>query len=1035
MFLTDLSIKRPVVASVMSLVLVIFGLLTFQEIPTDELPDVQPPVVTIQTEYRGASAEIVDTQITQKIEDFVAGTPGLETVDSFSEDESSRITLTFETDLDLDDVANDVRSSVSRIVDNLPDGAGQPEIFKQSAGMRTTMWLSFNSEIMTDLELTDYADRYLTDVFSTVNGVGRVRLGGERELSLRVWLDPIALAARDITTQEVEEILKKENVEFPAGRIESKDIDLTIKLDKAYKNLENYKKLPLKRARDGSIITLGDVARVELGAESTRTLFKGNGKQVVGIGIYQQSDANTIAVANGIKKKIKEIKPTLPPSTTLEVSFDRSNYIKAAIYEVYKTLVIALILVTIIIYLFLGNIRALVVPLIALPVSLISTFLSIYIFGFSINLFTLMALVLAIGIVVDDAIVMLENIVRRIELGDSPLVAAYKGAKQVSFAIIATTVVLVAVFVPLIFIKGITGVLFTQTAVTLASAVVISSFVALSLSPMLASKFLNKKNNKNFIIRKFEKFFLSFSKFYQETLEVLVKKTKTVSVFIIFIIVASILLFNFSKKELLPMEDRGAYLVIGFTDEGSSFEYTQEKAQVIEKRLIPLLQAENSPYSRFIMRVPGFGSSATSYNSFIIIALLDHWKNRKQDSQTVMRQAIGKIVTVPQAVAFPISPQSIRVSSYNKPVQMVIYGSTYEELERIQSEVIGKLRRNRNLSRLESDYSRNKPEVKLIINKNKAKDLGVSTETIGKSLETLYGGKRVTTFNKLGKEYPIILQQYLSDRRNKDGISKIFVRSATTGKLISLVNLVNFEEEGTAKELARYNRQRAVTISANISENYTLSEAIKYLENIMTEVSPQSQITWKGKSEEIKETSNELFIIFALALLTAYLVMAATFNSFVHPFIIILTVPLAIFGGLVFILFLNSSINIFSQIALVILIGISTKNSILIVDYANQIRTTGKNIETAVKEACSIRFRPIIMTSLSTMIAMIPLVIGNIGPGAGEGSRLAVGATILGGMIISTFFTLYVTPTMYLSLAKNTKRIDAVDIELKKELR
>ncbi len=630
---------------------------------------------------------------------------------------------------------------------------------------------------------------------------------------------------------------------------------------------------------------------------------------------------------------------------------------------------------------------------------------------------------------------MTDAIYRRIENGENPLVAAYKGSRQITFAIIATTLILIAVFLPLIFIEGISGTLFRETAIALSFSIVVSSFVALTLSPMLASKFLNKKNNKNFVIRNFEKFFLGFSKFYQETLEVLVKKTKTISVFIIFIIIASVLLFNFSKKELLPMEDRGAYLVIGFTDEGSSFEYTQEKAQVIEKRLIPLLQAENSPYSRFIMRVPGFGSSATSYNSFIIIALLDHWKNRKQDSQTVMRQAIGKIVTVPQAVAFPISPQSIRVSSYNKPVQMVIYGSTYEELESIQNEVIGKLRRNRNLSRIESDYSRNKPEVKLIINKNKAKDLGVSTETVGKSLETLYGGKRVTTFNKLGKEYPIILQQYLSDRRNKEGISKIFVRSDTTGKLISLTNLVNFKEEGTAKELSRYNRQRAVTISSNISENYTLSEAIKYLENIMAEVSPKSQITWKGKSEEIKETSNELFIIFALALLTAYLVMAATFNSFIHPFIIILTVPLAIFGGLVFILFLNSSVNIFSQIALVILIGISTKNSILIVDYANQIRTTGKNIETAVKEACSIRFRPIIMTSVSTMIAMMPLVIGNIGPGAGEGSRLAVGATILGGMIISTFFTLYVTPTMYLSLAKNTKRIDAVDIELKKQLR
>ena len=495
----------------MSIVLVIFGIITFQEIPTDELPDVQPPVVTIQTDYKGASAEIIDTQITQKIEDFVGGA-SLETIDSFSEDESSRITLTFETGLNLDNVTNDVRSSVARVVDNLPEGAQAPEIFKQSAGMRTTMWLSFSSEAMTDLELTDYADRFLTDTFSTVPGVGRVRLGGERETSLRVWLDPIALAARDLTTQEVEQALMKENIEFPAGRIESKDIDLTIKLQ-IEDNLENYKKLPLKRAKDGSVITLEDVARVEVGAASTRTVFKGDGKQVVGIGIYQQSDANTIDVANGIKNKIKEIKRSLPEGTSLEVSFDRSRYIKAAISEVYKTLFVALILVTVIIYLFLGNIKAVIVPAVALPVSLIATFLAIYIFDFSINLFTLMALVLAIGIVVDDAIVVLENIVRRIELGESPLVAAYKGAKQVSFAIIATTVVLVAVFVPLVFIKGITGVLFTQTAITLASAVIISSFVALSLSPMLASKFLKKNMEKSKTVTRFEKFLKSIITF------------------------------------------------------------------------------------------------------------------------------------------------------------------------------------------------------------------------------------------------------------------------------------------------------------------------------------------------------------------------------------------------------------------------------------------------------------------------------------------------------------------------------------------
>ncbi len=1040
MFVTELSIRRPVVSWVMSLILIVFGLFVFWKLPVRELPSgLQPPVVQVQVDYASASAPIIDQEVTQVLEDVIGGAEGIKNIDSKSSNGRSTIKVEFDTSIDLDNAANDIRERVARVVDNLPSESDPPQILKQAAGFTTTMWLALSSSTWSDLELGDYAERYLVDTFSSVKNVGRILVGGLRELSIRVWVDPIKLAANDLTVQEVERALRGENIRLPAGTLEANNIDLTLNLDKSYNSIETIKQLPIKKTNK-KVVVLSDVANIEFGPVSEKTLFKAQRKdqlnlKTVGIGIYARSGASTVELSKEIKKKITEVNKSLPEGLELEIAFNRATYIGAAINEVYKTLIIAFVLVVIIIYLFLGNLKAVIVPAIALPVSLIASFLGIYIFGLSINIFVLLSFILAIGIITDDSVIMTDAIYRRIENGENPLVAAYKGSKQITFAIIATTLILIAVFLPLIFIEGISGTLFRETAIALSFSIVVSSFVALTLSPMLASKFLNKKNNKNFIIRKFEKFFLGFSKFYQETLEVLVKKTKTISVFIIFIIIASVLLFNFSKKELLPMEDRGAYLVIGFTDEGSSFEYTQEKAQVIEKRLIPLLQAENSPYSRFIMRVPGFGSSATSYNSFIIIALLDHWKNRKQDSQTVMRQAIGKIVTVPQAVAFPISPQSIRVSSYNKPVQMVIYGSTYEELESIQNEVIGKLRRNRNLSRIESDYSRNKPEVKLIINKNKAKDLGVSTETVGKSLETLYGGKRVTTFNKLGKEYPIILQQYLSDRRNKEGISKIFVRSDTTGKLISLTNLVNFEEEGTAKELSRYNRQRAVTISANISENYTLSEAIKYLENIMAEVSPKSQITWKGKSEEIKETSNELFIIFALALLTAYLVMAATFNSFVHPFIIILTVPLAIFGGLVFILFLNSSINIFSQIALVILIGISTKNSILIVDYANQIRTTGKNIETAVKEACSIRFRPIIMTSLSTMIAMMPLVIGNIGPGAGEGSRLAVGATILGGMIISTFFTLYVTPTMYLSLAKNTKRIDAIDIELKKELR
>ena len=1039
MYLTEVSIKRPVVAWVMSLVLIIFGMFVFSELPVRELPEgIQPPVVQVQTDYKSASADIIDEEITQKIEDVIGGAEGIKNIDSSSLNGRSRINIEFDTDIDLDDAANDIRERVSRVVDNLPSESNPPQILKRAAGFTTTMWVAVSSPTWSDLDLGDYAERYLVDVFSSVPNVGRILVGGLRELSVRIWVDPIKLAANDLTIQEVERALRNENINLPAGTLEADNKDLTLNIDKSYTNIDTIKQLPIKKNKEKAVI-LSDVANIEFGPVSEKTLFKAQRKnaqnlKTVGIGIYARSGASTVELSKQIKNKIEEINPTLPDGLKLEIAFNRATYVGTAIEEVYKSLIIAFVLVVLIIYLFLGNLKAVIVPAVALPVSLIGSFLGLYIFDLSINIFVLLSFILAIGIITDDSVIMTDAIYTRIEKGETPLVAAYKGSKQITFAIIATTLILVAVFLPLIFIKGISGTLFRETAIALSFSIVVSSFVALTLSPMLGSKFLSKKERKGFFVKKFNNAFKSFSDGYVETLSYWLNKKKTISLFIILIVAGSIYLFNFTKKELIPTEDRGSYLIIGSTDEGSSFEYTQEKAQIIESRLLKLLEAEDSPYERLIMRVPGFGRSATSYNTFIIIALLDEWKNREKGSQTVLREAIGQIVSVPETFAFPISPQSIRVSSYNKPVQMVIYGTSYEELEKIQNEVIRKLRGNRNLSRIESDYTKNKPEVKLITNKNRAKDLGVSTETIGRTLETFYGGKRITTFNRMGREYPIIVQQYLADRRNKDGISKIHVRSETTGKLVSLASLVDFKEKGTAEALPRYNRQRAVTISAAIDENYSLAEAMKFFENTLNEVAPQNQITWKGKSEELKETSNEIYIIFALALITAYLVMAATFNSFIHPFIIILTVPLAVFGGLVFILFLNSSINIFSQIALVILIGISTKNSILIVDYANQIRTTGAKLENAVREACKLRIRPIIMTSLSTMIAMLPLVIGNIGPGAGEGSRLAVGSTILGGMIISTFFTLYVTPTMYLALAKNTKRIDAVDLELKKQL-
>ncbi len=1036
MFITELSIKRPAFSWVLSLILVLFGTFVFWKLPVRELPSgLQPPVVQINVEYASASSQIVDEEVTQVLEEVIGGAEGIKNIDSISENGKSKINVEFDTDIDLDNAANDIRERVARVVERLPSESDPPRILKQAAGFTTTMWLSLSSPTWSDLELGDYVERYLIDQFSSVKNVGRIRTGGLRELSVRVWLDPIKLAAYNLTTHEVELALQRENVRLPAGSLEAENKDLTLNIDKSYNDINKLKQLPIKKIQNSSII-LSDIAEIEFGPVSEKAFFRSQSKNAlnynsVGIGIYARSGASTVELSNDIKKKIKQIKPNLPEGLNLEVAFNRATYISVAINEVYKTLCIAFILVVIIIYLFLGNLKAVIVPAVALPVSLIATFLGIYIFDLSINIFVLLSFILAIGIITDDSVIMTDAIYRRIEQGETPLVAAYKGSKQITFAIIATTLILVAVFLPLIFIEGIAGTLFKETAIALSFAIVISSLVALTLSPMLGSKFLDNKKKSNFLVKNFNRFFIGFLNFYKDTLQYWLYRKNIVISFIVLIIISSALLYNYTKKELLPLEDRGAYLVIGFTDEGSSFDYTQKRAEDVEQRLIPLLDSEESPYKKFLMIVPGFGAD----NSFLIISLLDNWKNRSEDSQTIMRKAIGKIVTVPQTLAFPISPQSIRTSNYNKPVQMVIYGNTYEDLEETQKKVIKSIRKNPNLMRIESDYSRNRPEIKLLINKNKAKDLGISTKTIGETLETLYGGKIVTKFNKLGKEYPIILQQYKDDRKNQQSLSKIFVRSENTGELVSIANLVEYEEQGSANKLSRYNRQRAVTISADISENYTLDEAIKFLESTMLEIASDKQITWKGKSEELKETSNELYIIFVLALLTAYLVMAATFNSFIHPFIIILTVPLAVFGGLVFILFLNSSINVFSQIALIILIGISTKNSILIVDFANQLRMAGKNIDIALKEACYLRFRPIIMTSLSTMIAMIPLVIGNIGPGAGEGSRLAVGCTILGGMFISTFFTLYVTPTMYLTLAKNTKRIDAVDIELKKQLR
>jgi hydrophobe/amphiphile efflux-1 (HAE1) family protein len=813
-------------------------------------------------------------------------------------------------------------------------------------------------------------------------------------------------------------------------RLESKSIDLNIKVDKNYKNIEDFKNLPIKRARDGSLVRLKDVARVELGPLNLRTLFKGNGDPVVGIGIYQQSNSNTIAVVDGIKKKLTEVKKNLPEGVQLDVAFDRSNYIRVAVNEVYVTLFISVALVVGVIYLFLGNLTSVIIPALAIPVSLISTFLLIYAANFSLNLFTLMALVIAIGLVVDDAIVMLENIYRRVEGGESPLIASYKGASQVSFAIIATTVVLIAVFVPLVFVKGIVGKLFTELALTLSFSIVISAFVALTLSPMLASKYLKVSHSKPNFLKKFDSYLDKFSSFYFETLLLLLYKKKEIIIFLVGVLISVIILFKITPKELIPPEDRGVFYVVIQAPDGSGFEYTKEKVENIEK--IFLADLGKGLYREILVRVPGFQSGIDQVNTGFLIVLLEDWGKRKKFSNENLGGIFQQLNSFPGVKAFPIMPQGLRGGAGEKPVQFVLKGNTYEELIKWKEILKTEIVKNKNLVNVDDDLDLTKPQLKIKINADKAADLGVSVDSIAKTIETMFGSKEVTKYTKDGREYSVMLQADVKNRREPSNLNKVVVRSSS-GKLVPLTSVATFYEESTYASLNRYNRQRAVTISARLVGGYTISEALNYLEGITKEKLPaNARVDYKGESLEFKNTSSDIYFIFILALFTAYLSLAAQFESWRHPLTIMLTVPLAILGGIIGLWVIGSSLNIYSQIALIVLIGLAAKNGILIVEFANQLRTQGLQLKEAIIESCRVRLRPILMTSVATIIGVVPLIIAT-GPGAA--SRATVGIVIFMGMLFATLFTLYVIPVMYLIIGKNTGRMDAVEIELEKQLK
>ncbi len=1029
MLLSDLSIKRPVFATVISLLLIVFGLVAFTRLPLREYPNIDPPIVSIETNYTGAAANVVETRITELIEDSIAGVEGIQTITSSSVDGRSRITVEFNINRDVDGAANDIRDRIAAITDDLPDEADPPEIQKVDADADVIMWLNLVSDQMSVMELTDYARRYIEDRFSTLEGVARVRIGGGLDTAMRVWLDPDKLAARDLTITEVEDALRGENVELPAGNVESATRDFTVRISRGYRTVQDFEQLVLRRGEDGYLVRLKDVGRVQIGPVESRNLFRGNGKAMVGIGIIKQSKANTLAVAQRAKEEARIINVSLPEGMRLIQSYDTSVFIQSAINEVYQTLFIAIGLVTLVIYLFLGSIRATIVPSVTVPVSLIATFILLWVFGFSINLLTLLALVLAIGLVVDDAIVVLETIYRRIEMGETALVAAYRGVREVGFAVIATTLALIAVFVPIAFLEGDVGRLFREFALTMAVAVAFSSLVALSMSPMLASKLLRSGIRRGRLNRATEKLFDWLQQIYLASLKGVLKHPIWIAGALVVILGANVYLYRHVPSEFAPKEDRGAFFVIVNGPEGASFEYMQEHMDEIEARLMPFVHS--GEFQRLLVRAPRAFGQTEVFNTGFVIMVLSHWDTGRRSAWELMRAVQGKIADLTGVRAFPVMRQGLG-GGIRKPVQFVIGGSNYADLVRWRDTILTKAAQNDGLTGLDHDYKETKPQLNVVINRDRAGDLGVSVANISRSLESKLGSRQVTTFIDDGEQYDVIVEGEDNMFRSPTDLTNIYVRSQRSGQLIPLSNLVTIEEFADSAARNRYNRIRAITIEANLTEGYSLGQALSYLEDLVrAELPPEVIIDYKGQSLEYMESSGSLLFVFLLALVVVYLVLAAQFESFVHPLVIMLTVPLAVAGALLGLKLTGQTLNIYSQIGLIMLIGLAAKNGILIVEFINQRRDAGIAFDEAIMEAAAKRLRPILMTAITTAMGALPLIAFG---GAGAETRLVIGVVVLFGVVVATGLTLYIIPVAYQLIARSTDTPLTTTRELARQL-
>jgi len=1008
MVLSEVSIRRPVLATVMSLMLVLLGVLAYQRLPVREYPDIDAPLVSVRTVYTGASAEVVESQVTRPLEDTLSGIEGIKTMKSVSREEVSQITVDFNLERDADAAAADVRDRVSRARGQLPEEIEEPVIAKVDADAQAIIWLALRSDRHGPLEITDYADRFVQDRLQALSGVATVIIGGERRYAMRLWLDRERLAAYALTVQDVEEALRRRNVEIPGGRIESRWREFTVLAETDLRSPEEFDTLLIKQV-NGYPVKLKDIGRAELGAKDERNIVRVNGQPAVGLGVVKQAAANTLAVARAVKTLLPEIQTTLPDGMRLQIAFDASLFIEKSIIEVYETLGVALALVLAVTFLFLRSLRATVIPSVTIPVSLIGAFIFLLALGFSVNILTVLALTLAIGLVVDDAIVMLENIHRRIEGGMHPKAAALEGSREIAFAVVAMTLTLATVFTPLAFMSGNTGRLFREFALAVSSAVLVSGFVALTLTPMMCSRMLRVEARRGRLYTVSERALQSLTGGYRRLLAGTLRARWLVVLLGIGAVGASYVLFGGLKSELAPVEDRGTLLGIISAPEGATLAYTDRYAREFEAIYARVPEIRTS----FMVIAPGL-ERPNPVNFAISFVSLKPWEQRSRSQQAISQALTPRLLGVSGVLAFPVNPPSLGQSFRDPPVQFVVQGASYPELQRIVDQLMVKTRAFPGLVNVDSDLKLDKPQLSVSVDRAKAADIGVEIDIIGRTLETLLGERQVTRFKRAGEQYDVILRLQAEERATPADLTEIYVRSEQGG-LVQLANLIEVRETVAPKELNHFNRLRAATVTANIAPGYTLGDAIEFLTSAAKEVLPPgAQTDLAGQSRELRESGATLYLTFVLALLFIYLVLAAQFESFLDPLIILLTVPLAVTGALLALRLTGGTLNVYSQIGLVMLVALITKNGILIVEFANQLQERGRDLGEAAVEAASLRLRPILMTTFAMILGAIPLALAS---GAGAESRHPIGWVIVGGLALGTLLTLFIIPVAYTLLA------------------